>query len=141
KPLTAYGALADLLNGMGRPAEALMALDKAMRLDPRSRDDYSVYSFDQGLAFTLLGRTKEAIPALKGYLARYPDDFWAHAYLAVDQMELGQEDAARAEAAEALRLDPQLTAEMVFPMGSLQRKALPVEIDRFRDDLHTVGLK
>jgi adenylate cyclase len=141
KPLTAYVALADLLNSMGRPGEALVALNKAMRLDQRSRDNYFGYSWIQGIAFTLLGRPKEATAALKRYLARYPDNFWAHAYLAIDYMELGQEDAARAEATEALRLDPQLIAEVVFPTVSLQRKTLPAKIDRFRADLHTAGLK
>jgi hypothetical protein len=56
-------------------------------------------------------------------------------------MELGYNDAARAEATEALSLDPQFTVEMVFPTVSLQRKALPAEIDRFRADLHKAGLK
>jgi tetratricopeptide (TPR) repeat protein len=138
---TFYVALAYLQNSMGKPAEALVAMDKAMRLDPRSRDNYSWFSLEQGFAFTLLGRPQEAIPALKRYLARYPDDFWARAYLAVDYMELGQNDAARPEAADALRLAPQLTVEMVFPTVSLQRKALPAEIDRFRADLHRAGLK
>jgi len=93
------------------------------------------------VAFTLLGRPKEAIPALKRYLARFPDNFWAHAYLAVDYMELGHNGAARPEAAEALRLDPQFTVEMVFPTVGIQRKALPADIDRFRADLHKAGLK
>jgi adenylate cyclase len=136
----AYVALADLLNSLGRPAEALVAVDKAIRLDPRSRANYW-YSWYQGSAFTLLGRPKEATPALKRYLARYPDSFWAHAYLTVDYMELGQEMQARVEAAEALRLDSQLTAEMVFPAVSLQRKALPAQIDGFRADLHKAGLE
>jgi tetratricopeptide (TPR) repeat protein len=140
-PFTAYAVSADLLNSMGTPAEALMALDKAKHLDPRSRDNYSGYLWYQGAAFTLLGRPKEATPALKQYLARFPDNFWAHAYLAVNYVELGHDDPARAEAAEALRLNPQLTAEMVFPMASLQRKALPVEIDRFRSDLRKAGLQ
>jgi len=136
-----YVALADLLNSLGKPAEALVAMDKAMRLDPHSHDNDSGYSWDQGLAFTLPGRPKEAIAALKRWLSLYPDNFWAHAYLAVDYMELGHNDAARAEAAEALRLDPQFTVEMVFPTVSLQHKALPAEIDRFRADLHEAGLK
>jgi hypothetical protein len=56
-------------------------------------------------------------------------------------MELGNNDAARSEAAEALRLDPQFTVEMVFPTVSLQRQALPAEIDRFRADLRKAGLE
>ena len=115
-----------------------MAVNKAIRLDPGNRNRYSG---TQGAAYTLLGRWEEAITALKRYMVLRPADIRAHAYLAVDYVELGHNDAARAEAAEALRLNPQLTVEMVFPTVSLQRKALPAEIDRFRADLHTAGIK
>ena len=56
-------------------------------------------------------------------------------------MELSQDDAARAEVAEAQRLDPQFTVETAFPVVSLQHKALPAKIDRFRDDLRKAGLQ
>ena len=56
-------------------------------------------------------------------------------------MELGHDDAARAEVAEVQRLDPQFTVDMIFPTASLQHKAFPAEIDRFRADLHKAGLK
>jgi adenylate cyclase len=135
-----YLAQAIVLNSLGEPAADLVAVDKGMR-DPHARFNYPWWSQFQGLALTLLGRPKEAIPALKRHLAGYPDNFWAHAYLAVDYMELGRGDAARAEAAEAVRLYPQFTVEMVFPTVSLQRKAFPAEIDRFRADLRTAGLK
>jgi tetratricopeptide (TPR) repeat protein len=94
--------------------EALVAVDTAIRLDPRKRDDYLGV---QGFALTLFGRSEEAIAAFKPYLARYPDNFWVHALLAVGHMELGHDDAARAEVAEDLRLDPQLTVEKIFPTG------------------------
>ena len=135
---TGYWALAVVLNTLGKPAEALEAVDKGMRGDLYSRVDWS---WSHGVAYTLLGRPKEAISALKRHLVSYPDNFWAHAFLAVDYVELSRNDAARPEVVEALTLDPQLTVEMVFPTGSLQRKALPAEIDRFRADLHTAGLK
>ncbi|MBV8360979.1 MAG: hypothetical protein JO189_24040 [Deltaproteobacteria bacterium] len=61
--------------------------------------------------------------------------------MAVDYMELSQDDTARAEVAEAQRLDPQFTVETVFPVVSLQRKAFPAEVDRFRADLHKAGLQ
>jgi hypothetical protein len=47
---------------MGRPAEALIAIEKAMRLDPRNSH---LYLFEQGFAYTFLGRYEEAIPALE----------------------------------------------------------------------------
>jgi hypothetical protein len=59
--------------------------------------------------------------------------------VAVDYVELGHDDAARAEAAEVLRLSPEFSVEMIFPTGSLQSKVL--KIDCFRDDLRKADLK
>jgi predicted Zn-dependent protease len=70
-----------------------------MRLDPRNRD----YLFEQGAAYDQLGQWQESISALKGYLARYPEDFWSHVFLADDYSGLGENDAAHAEAAEVER--------------------------------------
>ena len=57
----------------GRPAEALVAADKAMRLDPRNPDNYL---YEQGFAYTRLGRWAEAIPALKRYSTLYPHNLF-----------------------------------------------------------------
>jgi adenylate cyclase len=133
-----YEALAFALSYVGKPTEALSAADTAIRLDPRNRDSYSA---QQGYAYILLGRSQEAIAPLKLFLARNPDNFWVHAYLAVDYMEIGHDDDARAEVAEVQRLDPQLTVDMIFPTPSVEHKALPAEINRFRGDLRKAGLK
>ncbi len=133
-----YHVLALTLNKLGKPAEALVAADTAVRLDPPHAD---LYVAQQGLAYTLLGRSEEAIAAFKLFLARHPNDFRAHADLAVDYMELGRDDAARAEVSEVQRLNPEFSVEIIFPMDSLQRKAFPAEIDRFRADLRKAGLK
>ncbi len=108
-----------------------------MRLDPHIPTDQVA----EGVAFTLLGRPKEAIPALKRWLAHHPDDFWVHTYLSVDYMELGNDKLARAEAAEVLRFNPEFTVDIIFPTVSLRHRALPAEIDRFRADLRQAGLK
>jgi tetratricopeptide (TPR) repeat protein len=137
-----YFMLALALNNQGRAIEALVAADKAVSFDPHNSDGYTdLYFYQQGRAYTLLGRSAEAIPAIKPYLVRDPNDFWARAYLAADYMELGQDDAGRAEVAEILRLDPQLTVDTFFPVVGLQHKALPAQIDRFRADLLKAGLK
>ncbi len=133
-----YWALANVLNNLAKPVEAVVALDEMIHLDPQKRDD-SLGEY--GLAYTLLGRSQDATAALKPSLVRHPDDFWAHAQLAVDYMELGQNDAARAEVTTVLRLDPQFTVEKMFPMVGLIHKAFPTEIDRFRADLRKAGLK
>jgi adenylate cyclase len=126
-------ALAFTLNWLGKPAEALVAVDTAIRLDPRDSD----YLF-QGYAYTLLGRWREAAAMLKPYLARYPNDFWTHARLAIDYMELGHDVAARTEVADSLRLDPEFSVEIMFPTTSLQSKVL--DTNRFRSDLRKAGL-
>jgi len=130
-----YQALAAGLVSQGKSAEALAALDKAARLDSRHN-----YVWAQGWAYSQQGRFTEAISSFKRYLAAYPNDFWVHALLAGDYIELGQDDAARAEAAEALRLNQRLTVAMIAPMGSLNDKLHPVESERFRADLHNAGL-
>lgn len=76
--------------------------------------------------------------ALLRRATRSQSDFWAHAYLAVDYLELGHDDAARAEVAEVLRLDPKFSVETIFPTGSLQSKV--PNIDRFDGDLRKAGL-
>ena len=119
----AYAAMALVLNSQTKPAEALVAVDKAMRLDPRNPE----YLWEQGRAYSLLGRWKESILALKPYLGRHPDHLWAHAYLAFDYSFLGEEDAARAETAEVERaaaLNPNSTigyAALAQALNSLGR--------------------
>ena len=115
-----------------------MEVEKAKSLDPRPDPD--LYIGEQGSAYLLLGRKEDATPAFKSFLVRHPNAFMAHAWLGVDYMELGHNDSAQEEVAEALRLDPQLTIETVFPIGSLQHKVLPAELDRFRADLHKAGM-
>ena len=71
-----------------------------MRLDPRNRD---LFADQQGMAYTRLGRWKEAIPAYKSCLVRYPAQFnvnsWLHSFLGSDYSFLGDEEGAQAEAA------------------------------------------
>jgi len=55
--------------------------------------------------------------------------------LAVDYIELGQEDAARAEAAEIVRLNPQFSLKMALEHG------FPTQRERAASDLSKAGLK
>src|SRR5229473_3491755 len=96
---TGYFMLAEVRNTMAKPWEALEAVEKAMRLDPRNRDRYLG---EQGWAYTQLGRYEEAIPALKRDQA-LTNNLWSHVLLVRDYVELGQEDAAQAEATEVAR--------------------------------------
>jgi adenylate cyclase len=132
-----YWAMAGVMNDMAEPSRALVAVEKAMRLDPGNRDKYLL---SEGLAYLGLGRYEDSITAYKGFLALHPDIFWAHLGLAVDDIEFGRDDAARAEAAEVLRLDPQFNLEMMFrtvgPKGKVRANNV-----RWSADLRKAGLK
>jgi adenylate cyclase len=132
-----YWALARVMNNMAEPAQALVAVEKAMRLDPGNRDKYLGM---QGFAYQGLRRYEDSITAFKRYLALRPDIFWAHLGLAVDDMELGHDDDARAEAAEALRLDPQFNLEMIYRTVGPKGKVL-TENARWSADLRKAGLE
>jgi len=124
-----YTALSDVLNSTGRPAEALAAADKAERLDPQ----LNVYLLEQGRAYSEMGRWQEAATVLKRFHASHPDDFWSHVWLAIEYVELGDYDAARAEAAQISKLNPRYSTKTVLTTIA-QRP-------RLEADLHKAGLK
>ena len=81
--------MVDVLTWQGKLAAVLAAVEKAKRRDPRNSTDYRVR---QGIVYTQLGQWQEGIAALKSYLDRYPHSLWAHAYLATDYFNLGEQD-------------------------------------------------
>jgi adenylate cyclase len=130
-PNSAYAAvaLADVMNGTGRPTEALAAADGAMRLDPDHATDYMV---EKGWSYSQLGRWQESIAALNR--RNFIDNPWAHVYLAVDYAELGKEDMAANEIAEVLKIEPAVslkTAAALYPAAK----------ERAAHDLRKAGLK
>jgi adenylate cyclase len=130
-----YVVLADIMDFSGKPAETVGLVEKAMRLDPRNRERYL---FEEGWAYTQMGRYEEAIPILKRHLARYPNSLGAHEQLVVGYTELGREDEARAEVAEVLRISPNFSVEARMRM--LPQKNQTV-LKRAIADLRKAGLK
>jgi adenylate cyclase len=119
--------LADALNGAGRPAEALAAAKEGIRLVP----SINITAL-QGWAYSQLGRWQEAIPAIK----RIPSigtQPWPHVWLAVDYVELGRDDAAKAEVAQVRKLNPQLSVDAASA-------AFPANRERAVADLRKAGL-
>jgi len=123
-----YVVLAQVMAATGRPAEALRAAENAIRLDP-SRGVFC--SFMQGWAYSQLGQWDKAIALIKGN--PFSNDPWPHVWLAVDYIELGHDEAARAEIAEVLRLDPQFSLKLGLA-------AFPVMQQRAAADLRKAGL-
>jgi adenylate cyclase len=130
-----YMALTLIMGESGKPEEAIAAVEKAIRLDPRGRD---FYLFFEGWAYTQIRRYAEEIPMFKQHLARYPNDLSTHAVLIVDYTELGQEQQAREEAAEVLRISPKFSLDLL-----MQRAPQTYQAFRklFYSDLARAGLK
>lgn len=99
----AHLTLGEVLCFSGRPREALTLVEQAMRLNPRYP---AGYLWSLGQVYALLGRTDEAVAALKRVLIRNPDHVTAHVMLAVIFSELGRAAEARKEIGEVLRVNP-----------------------------------
>jgi len=88
-----YVALAGALSFAGRPAEALDAVEKAMRLNPHYP---SSYAYQRGLALFGLNRLDEATAALERAIELNHDDYWSQRLLlAIYGFTGKQEDARR----------------------------------------------
>jgi adenylate cyclase len=125
-----YEALSTALSGSDKPEEALAAAEKAVRLDPATRDFYGYFV---AVPLVMMGRYHEAVPLLQRTLAVFPNQVWARAVLVVAYSELGRADDARREAAEVKRISPQ------FAMGEINKEASVNE--RWESDLRKAGLK
>lgn len=131
----AYLLLGDVLLFAGRPQEAVGFYEQAMRLNPHYPASY-VNSL--GAAYLVMKRYEEAIAALKQALSRNSNILTAHLHLAAAYSELGQEAEARAEAAEALRLSPNFSLEVLRQAAPLKDPAL---LERYITALRQAGLK
>jgi len=104
-----YADLAEILVYVGQPEEAIGLVEKAMRLNPH----YPwLYLYPLGFAYAVTGRIAEAMATLKRVLTRNPDFLPAHLLLAAIYSGSGQEEAARGEAAEVLRISPNFSLEV-----------------------------
>ena len=113
-----------------RPEEAVRAAQSAMRLDPLRADFYAYFIASP---YVLMERYKEAIPLLKRHIAVYPGQPWAHLFLAVSFVETGLLREAKTEAAEAMRISPNLVYKDVNKDSLVNQ--------RFLTDLQKAGLK
>jgi adenylate cyclase len=132
--LLGYVWLAETLTHAGRGADAVSWAEKALRLDPLNR---SWYLLEVGQGYAVSGQYGQAAAALKEHLASYPNSLGARAFLAASYVELGQEQEARTEVAEILRISPQMSSKIVKERAALQDPFA----SRFYSDLSRAGLK
>jgi adenylate cyclase len=103
-----YARLALVLVTAAQPEKALETIEKAMRLNPRFP---AWYLYWRGLAYSLTGRTEEAITELKKVIAADPNFPGPHIALVSIYTQLEREEEARTEAAEVLRTSPNFSLE------------------------------
>src|SRR5262249_1898230 len=108
----AYAMLSDTLGWAGRPEEAISMMKKAMRLNPHYEQYQSWYLYSLGGSYRFAGKYEEAVTTLKRAILLNPTFWPAYIHLAVTYSELGQEEEARAAAAEVLRINPNFSLEL-----------------------------
>jgi tetratricopeptide (TPR) repeat protein len=128
-----YAFLADTLIFVGRPKEALAAADKAIRLDPSSRN---FWAYLIGRALCWLERPREAIPFIQRHMAAFPNAPWGRLDLVMAYVEAGRLTEARAEAAKFMRDNPQFALPPA-KNGYMKDEASNQHV---YDDLHKAGL-
>jgi adenylate cyclase len=101
----AHTSLAMALILLGRPREGMLSVEQAMRLDPRS-PDFGVFLSVLGRAQLLLGNLEAAIDCFARAQLLPSSLPNVHAGTAVAHALLGDLDAARAAARQALALAP-----------------------------------
>jgi adenylate cyclase len=130
-----YFALAEGLNLAARHAEALEPIHKAMRLNPH----YPVnYLFHLGWAYQGTGQVEQALVAYKQAVNLHPDLLPTHLQLVNLYTALGQEEKARGEAAEILRISPNFSVEEFRQNNAYANRAA---VERGVANLRKVGLK
>ncbi len=98
--------LAMTLNWSGRAKDAGALIEKAMRLSPL----YSAwYLAVQAHAYRLTGRYQEAVACYRDSIERNPDHIGPHIGLAACYAKMGQDEEARAQAVEVLRINSTFT--------------------------------
>jgi adenylate cyclase len=118
----------------GRPEEAIMLFEKAIRLNPFGP---SRYFLGYGHALRVVGRFEEAVSAYKKAIQREPNSFFAHLNLAGTYSMMGFEKEARAEASEVLRLNPKFTLDFLAKVSGYKNRT---ETEKIITALRMAGL-
>jgi len=125
---------ASTLTYAGRPEEAIMLFEKAIRLNPFGP---SRYFLGYGHALRVVGRFEEAVSAYKKAIQREPNNFFAHLNLASTYSMMGFEKEARAEASEVLRLNPKFTLDFLAKVSGYKNRT---ETEKIITALRMAGL-
>jgi adenylate cyclase len=104
-----HAYLVKTLSYSGRPEEALAHIETAFRLNPVGPPSY--YFLNAAVTYRIMGRYADGVKMCKDLLSCWPDNFLGHVELAMNYAALGCSDDAQAAAKEALRIDPNFSAQ------------------------------
>ena len=129
-----YGELAFVLTYAGELQDALMAIQRAKRLNPRYP---FVYLWIEGHIYFLMGQHEKAVASLQEVLDRNPAFATARLALIAAYGQLGMEDKAAWEVDELLTLRPD------YSLSTARQEALykrPEDLEKFIEGLRRAGI-
>ena len=100
--------LGQILRFAGRHEEAIPEYKKALRLNPIPPTNYL---FGLGKSYYYTGQEDEGINWCEKAVRQDPDSFLAHLLMTELYSLAGQDEAARSEAAEVLRINPNFSMD------------------------------
>jgi adenylate cyclase len=127
----AHVMLGKTLSFAGRWEESIPPYKKAIRLNPIPP---SMYLYSLGLSYAFTGQYEEAITWCEKAVHQAPDALYARIMMTVVYSWSGQDEKARDEAAEVLRIQPKYTIKK----SRYKRKT---DRERFNGALRKAGLK
>jgi adenylate cyclase len=105
---TAYTFYGVVMNSVGRPDEAIHALETAVRIDPFST---SFQLRTLGFAYSLRGMHEKAVTTCRKAVTKSPHDLLSHIFLTYAYSEADRMEEAKQEAGEVLRINPKFSLE------------------------------
>jgi adenylate cyclase len=130
-----YVSLGSAFFWSGKTEEAIVALERGVRLDPVPP---SIYLAALGMAYRDAGRYEEAIAVSRKAIMKEPNNVIAHVVLISTYSMLNRMDEARTAAAEILRIDPTFSLDR---FAKTRPHIDPGNTARFADSLRKAGLK
>jgi len=130
-----YGWAGIIYRYVGRWEDAVTAYEKAIRLNPIPPD---FYLQGLGLAYGWTGRYEEGITELRKAIHNEPDSPYSRLFAAAVYSMAGQDEEARTEANEVLRLNPKFSLEK---WGRSLKYKNQADQDRLMSALSRAGLK
>jgi adenylate cyclase len=131
----AHASHATALVYAGEPSKAIPLLEKAIQLNPFPP---SLYFTILGAAHRQIGNVEKALETYKKAIYKEPTNLIAHIGLAVCYFTSGQEEEARTQAQEILKIDPSFSVEYFEKTVPYKDRAIT---ERLVDALRKIGLK